>query len=504
MSESHSHAPMEMPLTRPANRWRGASACSRLVLKFWRAPRSIRTELILAQLAFLVLIISGFGGAIYGLVTHSTYLQVESDLLGAAQLLANDPHLRDEIQSLSIAQVYRRRFGPAPRDYAYFAIWDHQGRLLGGTDPLPPHATKPLDHPPPVEGRRPFFSRSHGSHLEVIVSGPHGEQIMVGRPLARENDGLRRLLLWVVFVGLLSLIVGGTGAWWLARRIAEPLERMAATAEQMTYRHLDQRIASDASSTEVTRLTRVFNQMLERLQSSFRQQNQFTADASHELRTPVSIILSQSEHSLSRPRQPEDYRNALQTCLAAANRMKRLIDDLLVLARADVGHLQLRRVPLDLVDVVRPVIALLEPMAHEHQIRITCQLLTAWIDGDASRLSQVVMNLMTNAIRYNRPGGDVFVSVFARDHKSWLVVGDTGVGITLSDQQHVFERFYRADAARTFDDNQGTGLGLSISQEIVAAHDGHLEITSQPDRGTTVTAQFPLVAGPVTGTAYPQ
>ncbi|WP_010588115.1 sensor histidine kinase [Schlesneria paludicola] len=464
----------------------------------WRASRSIRNELILAQLLFLFVIVTGFGGAIYALVSHGTYRQVESDLLGAAQLLANDPNIQHEIASLSIAQVYRRRFGPAPRDYAYFGIWDKQGRLIGGSDPLPPH-TRPLDHAPRTDGPRPFFSRTHGSHLEVIVAGPAGTQILVGRPLARENDGLRRLLFWDCAFGLLSMIVGGIGAWWLARRIAEPLEQMTNTAEQITYRHLDQRLPTESSSNEVTRLTNVFNQMLERLQLSFRQQNQFTADASHELRTPVAIILAQAEHSLSRPRNPDEYRNALQTCLDAANRMKRLIDDLLILARADLGCLQLRRNPIDLAEVVRPVIAMLEPLARERQIRISSQLLTAWVDGDATRLGQVITNLVTNAIRYNRAEGDVFVSVFARDQQCCLVVADSGLGISLADQDRVFERFYRADAARTFDDNQGTGLGLSIAQEIVTAHSGTLEISSQPDRGTTVTARFPLISGPVPG-----
>ena len=268
---------------------------------------------------------------------------------------------------------------------------------------------------------------------------------------------------------------------------------MTHTAEQISFRHLDQRLATASRSNEVTRLAMVFNTMLDRLQASFQQQVRFTADASHELRTPVAVILTQAEHSLSRPRDSAEYYAALQTCVTAAGQMKQLIDDLLILARADMGRLELRRVPLDLAEVVRGTLSILEPLAEERKIRLSSQLLTAGVDGDALRLSQVVTNLVTNAIRYNRPEGSVSVSVFMRDNRSWLVVSDSGIGIPIADQQRVFERFYRADPARTFGDNQGTGLGLSIADEIITAHGGTMDIASQPDHGTTVTLQLPAV-----------
>jgi two-component system, OmpR family, sensor kinase len=481
------------PLNRPddeAVKNTGAPLASVWRLKLW--PESIRSDLIVSQLLLLTLIVLGFGGAILWLVWQGTYRQVEADLLGAAELLAQDLRSQSEVSSLMIARTYRHRFGPAPRDHAYFAVWDQSGLQIGGSDPLPPH-TRPLSQLPPADGRRPFVSRTHGSHLEVIVRGPHGEQVLVGRPMAKENDGLRRLLVAVGLSGLLSLAAGATGAWWLARRIITPLELMTHTAEQISFRHLNQRLATASASNEVTRLATVFNTMLDRLQASFQQQVRFTADASHELRTPVAVILTQAEHSLSRPRESAEYCAALQTCVTAAVRMKRLIDDLLILARADMGRLELRRVPLDLAEVVRGALALLAPLAEERKIRLSSQLLSAGVDGDALRLSQVVTNLVTNGIRYNRPEGNVSVSVFQRDSRSWLVVADSGIGIPLSDQQHIRERFYRADPARTFDDHQGTGLGLSIADEIITAHGGTMEITSQPDHGTTVTVQLPSV-----------
>lgn len=379
--------------------------------RFW--PRTIRNDLLVSQLLLISLIVVGFGATIVWLVWHGIYRQAEADLLGAAQVLSNEMKERAHLPALTIAKAYRHRFGPAPRDHAYFAVWDTQGQLIAGSDPLPPH-TRPEPQKPPTVGPHPFFSRIHGPHLEVIISGPHGEQVLVGRPLAREIDGLRRLTFAVMGFGLLSLAAGAAGAWQLARRIVRPLEQMTHTAEQISYRHLDERLTTEATSRELIRLTTVFNTMLDRLQSSFQQQTRFTADASHELRTPVAVILTQAEHSLSRPRTADEYRIALETCAAAANRMRRLIDDLLVLARADLGRLELKRIPLDLAEVVRNTATMLEPLAAERKVRLTFQLLSAMVEGDPSRLGQVITNLVTNAIRYNRPEGDVFVSVSAR------------------------------------------------------------------------------------------
>lgn len=462
---------------------------------YWQSlfapPRSLRTELLAAQLAVLALVVLGFGGAMYALVRQGVYREAEADLLGAAQLIAQDLGSGEPTDSMQIARTYRHRFGPAPRDHAYFAIWDSHGERLGGSDPLPPHA-RPLDRPPPAEGPRPFFVRAFGEDLEVIVRGPRDEQILIGRPLAKERDRLRRVLFWLLGVGALALLLGGAAAWWLARRIVQPLERLTNTAEQISARRLDQRLQLEPTSAELTRLAAVFNRMLERLQESFAQQVRFTADASHELRTPVAVILTQAEHSLARPREGEEYRGALETCVRAARRMKRLVDDLLVLARADAGRLEMQTEPCDLAEVTRGALVWLEPLAAEKQVRMASQLQTTVVRADATQIAQVVTNLVTNAIEYNRAGGEVFVSVHARQQKAVLTVADTGIGIPAEDQARIFERFYRADKARTHRAGQGTGLGLSIVAEIIASHGGTVEVVSTSEQGTTFTVELPL------------
>jgi signal transduction histidine kinase len=179
--------------------------------------------------------------------------------------------------------------------------------------------------------------------------------------------------------------------------------------------------------------------------------------------------------------------------------MKRLVDDLLLLARADSGRLEIRQEPLDLADVVRQSLAMLEPLANEKQVRLSSQLLTTPAIGDAARLGQVVTNLVTNALQYNRPDGQVFVTVNSREGKASLVVSDTGLGIPAEDQPRLFERFFRADQARTHSEGSGTGLGLSIVAEIVAAHQGTIDVTSEFGVGTTVTVLLPIP--PVTDAA---
>ena len=456
-----------------------------------RRPRSLRVELMVSYLSLLAVVVIGFGSSIYFLVRQGIYHQAESELLASAQLIVRELHSGVTKPRLPLPQTFRHPVGPPPRDETYFAIWDRQEHQIAGSERLPPHVR--FAHPMPNrDRRRPFYPIAHDMHLDVYLHTPEGMRVMVGRPLFREFDHLRQLSLIVTVFGLISLAAGALGAWWLARRIVQPLDQMTHAAEKITAKSLDQRLELTGASTELTRLSTVFNTMLDRLQEAFQRQIRFTADASHELRTPVAVILSQAEHTLSRPRSLEDYCSALETCLRASRRMKRLVDDLLLLARADSGRLEIRQESLDLADVVRQSLAMLESLAKEKQVRLSSQLLTTPAIGDAARLGQVITNLVTNALQYNRPDGEVFVSVNTRDGKASLVVSDTGLGIPKEDQPRLFERFFRADQARTHQEGTGTGLGLSIVAEIVAAHQGTIDVTSEFGVGTTVTVLLPI------------
>ena len=459
-----------------------------------KPPGSLRSELLIGQLSVLLIVVLGFGGAIYGLMRQAIYREAESDLLGAAQLIAQD--VGDvEPSAVTIARAYRHRFGPAPRDHAYFAIWDAAGKSIAASDPLPPHVV-PLANLPPADGPRPFDARTHGGDLEVIVRGPQNSQVLVGRPLAKEGDRLHALLRNLMLGGAIALALGGVACWRLANRIVRPIEQLTDAAERISAKRLDQRLQLAPASAELHRLADVFNGMLERLQTSFEQQIRFTADASHELRTPVAVILTQTDHTLSRPRSNDEYCQALDACRRAARRMKRLVDDLLLLARADAGRLASAPERCDLAEVARATLEMLAPLARDRDVRLESQLQPTLVLGDAAQLSQVVANLVTNAIRHSPAAGQVFVSVNPRQQRALLMVADGGDGIPIEDQPRLFERFYQADKARSHQEGQGAGLGLSIVAEIVALHDGTVDVASTINRGSAFTVDFPLIPEP--------
>jgi signal transduction histidine kinase len=232
------------------------------------------------------------------------------------------------------------------------------------------------------------------------------------------------------------------------------------------------------------------NDTFDRLRAAYDRQARFTADASHELRTPLAVIRTQSDLALRRPRSAEEYRKSLEACTRAATRMSEMVDSLLLLAAADAGRLELARSPVDLATIVRDAAALLAPLAEERYVTLDLDLQSAVLPADGPRLAQVATNLLTNAIRYNRPDGRVHVTVATAEGRATLTVSDTGVGIPDADLPRLFERFYRADTARSRDTG-GSGLGLPICQGIVHAHGGTITVDSTPDQGTRVTVELP-------------
>jgi len=317
--------------------------------------------------------------------------------------------------------------------------------------------------------------------------------VLVGRQIGRERNELRRLFWWLTGTGLGVLGLGLLWSWYLSRRILVPIEQMTGTAERISASNLAERIDESGIKSELGRLAHVLNRMFGRLQASFERQVRFTADASHELRTPTAVVLAQSELALSKPRSPGEYQEALAACYRAAKRMEGLVDGLLTLARVDAGQLEIRDEPIDLRTVVESSVALLKPLADQKRVALKCDLQTAQVAGDAQRLCQVVANLVSNAITYNHEGGEVRVFLLADDRDAVLNVVDTGSGIAEGDLPRIFERFYRVDRART-GNHGGIGLGLAICQEIIHGHGGTIDVTSALGEGTTFNVRLPLRA----------
>ncbi len=467
-----------------------------------RRPWTLRAELLASHMGLVFLCILAFGGLLFAMSMHAVYRQAEADLLAAAQELVNDLQEEAAPTELRISDLYRHRLGMAPRDHAYLVLWDQHGQRISASPNVPEHV-QPARRTPPATGPHPFHTHATGRFFEVIVATPSGGQLLIGRPLAREWDTLQWLMLRILGLGALCLSGGSLVVGWLARRLSQPLMELTATAEQITSRRLHERIAPTGGSLEVVRLGEVVNGMLARLEAAFEKQTRFIADASHELRTPVTVVLSQVEHTLYRERSPEEYRQALQVCLRSSQRMKTLIDDLLLLARADAGTLVIRPQPIDLATVAAQAVELLLPLADQQGIVLQTDLASAPLTADPDRLGQVITNLVSNAIRYNRSPGRVLVQTRNAGAEILLRIEDDGIGIPLADQPRLFDRFYRVDAARTQVAESGTGLGLSLVHEIVTAHHGTIELASVPDQGTIITIHWPATFAPTTAAATP-
>ena len=244
------------------------------------------------------------------------------------------------------------------------------------------------------------------------------------------------------------------------------------------------------TESELGRLASTLNDSFDRLQQAVEKQSRFTADASHELRTPVSVVLTVPEQTLARERDGDEYRESLAAVLRAARRMKNIVDGLLVLTRADSGQVALDRVDLDVGRVVEETIELLGPLAKEHGVALEQAGPHVEIQGDRERLREVFTNLIANGIRYNRADGQVRIELAEKNGNVDVSVRDTGIGIPAQHLPHLFDRFYRVDPARSRKAG-GSGLGLAISRWVVESHGGSITVESTEGEGTTFTVSLP-------------
>jgi heavy metal sensor kinase len=343
---------------------------------------------------------------------------------------------------------------------------------------------------PPERGPgRVSISRSRGEYRELFLETPFGDRVLIGRSMKPELAAMYRLSLWLFAAGAGVLLLGLTGGWWVASRAIRPIDDISATAVKISAGDLSQRINVAEAESELGRLATVLNATFARLEAAFAQQQQFTSDAAHELRTPVSVMLTQTQTALNRERSGAEYRETLEACQRASQRMRKLIESLLELARLDAGQEQMKRLKFDLSQTAWDCVELVRPLATQRGIKIHCDLPAVDGYGDAERLTQIITNLLANAVQYNKANGEIRISATLQGSMILLAVSDTGPGITSEDLPHVFERFYRADQSRS---SGQTGLGLAISKAIVEAHGGTIEVLSQPGAGTTFTVVLPI------------
>ena len=389
--------------------------------------------------------------------------------------------------NLELPESLERRFLP-DQPGAFFAVWRSDGSLLRQIH-LPEATARPAAPEPP----RDRYFRDRGDLREIVLVTSRGSTILVGQSIASTQAELWRLKSYLEGAGGAVLALGLVGAWFIARRAIRPIEIITATAESISASDLSRRIDLSSTGRELGKLAVVLNRAFDRLQEAFERQARFTADASHELRTPLAVILTQTGAARRRERSVDDYKETIRACEAAARRMKSLVEGLLTLARDDAGDFRLERAEVDLRQIADECLDLLQPLAAERTIEIRRDLDAVRVDGDAQRLAQVVTNLATNAVLYNRPGGEVAVSLRPAGSETVLIFRDTGCGIAAENIPRIFDRFFRVDSARSSKDG-GTGLGLAITKAIVEAHGGRISCASEIGKGSAFEVRLPLRA----------
>jgi heavy metal sensor kinase len=292
----------------------------------------------------------------------------------------------------------------------------------------------------------------------------------------------------VIFLALpLLLGLAGIGGYLLATHSLAPLNWMAQQAREITGSNLNRRLEIGHAAEELTVLAASFNELLARLDQSFEAMRRFVADASHELRTPISVIRGEADVALSHDRGATEYRDSLAIVLDESRRLSRLVDDLLNLARADAGRVNLQAQDFYFNDLLAECCRSMQTLAAASEVALECHSTgDVQFRGDEALLRRLVINLLDNAIRYTPPGGQVSAELEADPAAVRIRISDTGVGIAPEAAPRVFDRFYRADKSRSRQDG-GVGLGLSIVKWIAESHNGSVELTRNPGPGTTFT-----------------
>jgi len=358
------------------------------------------------------------------------------------------------------------------------------------TAPGSPDSRRPR-RPRTTKLRRPeFFTRRIGGCLwRVGILGNEHHTVVIGVDLAEHAQHMQRVRAALLMILPAALLLIAGGAWLISQRALRPVGALARTAESITARGLHERIQVQEADAEFARLVTVFNEMMQRLERSFHQATRFSADAAHELKTPLTILQGELEQALQEAETGSRQQQVYSGLLEEVQRLKGIVRKLLLLSRADAGRLELNLQPVDLTALVEAVCEDAEILAtgltlnrdFAHGMRVL---------ADAGLLEQVLQNLMSNAVRHTPPDGEITVHLREHDSVVALTVANTGDGIAPEDRQRVFDRFWRADKSRGRHVD-GVGLGLSLSREIATAHHGRLVLEQTPPGITAFTLSLP-------------
>lgn len=461
----------------------------------------MRVKLTVYYLALLTAVLAFFGVAVYTYITRSLVTLIDTSLTATVQTIEHRLRLgdlSDEIQTrkqedeMMIAPLIVQVINEAGE------VVDEQVLLKIY------HLPVKLEELQEIKDNGLHFGSvrlASGEPLRTVTQRTRDETgrivyVRVGQSLSPLQKARRQLLVLLAIAGPGALLLGSYGGLLLANQVLNPVARLTHAAEEIEASDLSKRVPVPPQKDELSRLAGTFNRMIARLQGAFERQRQFTADASHEMRTPLAVMRGDIEIALRRERTPEEYRSVLTSNLEEIIRLSRLVEDLLMLARADADQTALRFEPVNIDELCAQVAEYLHPLAAEKRLHWSYECSTnasLTIKGDAQRLKQMLLNLLDNAIKYTPQDGEIKLSLARENNEAVLRVADTGRGIPAEDLPYIFERFFRHSRSTSDKSAQGFGLGLSIVKWIVTSHGGTISAASQAGAGTTFTVRLPLL-----------
>jgi two-component system, OmpR family, sensor kinase len=481
---------------------------------------SVRVRLTLWYSAVLALVLLALAGTMYLLLARNALRSTDINLseLADAFLTTVDAELESDTSVEGLVQASKEAIAEHRfRDDA-FVVLDADGRVVITSEDLPvdggarrefPHEVFTSESFRKLAGAGGHGARTFGNvagrrdgYRGVVRTFPVGSReftLVVLQSLHRQREAFEGIVRTFAIVIPFAVVLATAGGYFLAKKSLAPVVAMSTQAGQISASNLHDRLTIRNESDELGHLAKSFNELLDRLDASFEQQHRFMADASHELRTPVAILRGEAEVSLSREaRSQEDYRESLGIVRAEAGRLSQIVEDLFTLARADAGQYPLVKREFYLDELVAEAVHSARALAVEKEIALVCEASQECLFfGDEGLLRRMVMNLVSNAIKYTPRGGSVTVACCAAANCYELIVSDSGPGIPTELQARIFERFFRVDSARSREDGDkgGAGLGLSIARWIAEAHGGSLALTSSGAQGSVFTAFLPIYRG---------
>jgi len=476
---------------------------------------SIRFKLTLWYVLILAILLISFSSFLYFTVSESLHRDVDNKLRALAELIASEsssPHSKFSFGNIDQTLEISMNLKPVGK---FIQVLDESGRVGRKSDnlknvqlPISLNALKNAS-----KGLVTFeTSRSFGNTPLRIMTLPvvgKNHIVQVASSLEDVEDALNTLFLILMITVPFALMVASLGGQFLANKALKPVDRITQMARMITSRNLNQRIQPSKTKDEISRLAETFNEMISRLDQSFHKTKQFSSDASHELKTPLTILKGEVEVALRKERTSPEYQQILKSNLEEINRMSRIVEDLLLLSKEDVGEVKLYREEINLTQIIDEVVNQISFLAQTRKLRLEASnhQKDICVLGDPLRIRELFLNLIENSIKYTEEGGLIQITLTREDilqdgqastrpkglevQYAQVVVSDSGIGIAKEDQEKIFDRFFRVDKARSREEG-GSGLGLSICKWIAEAHGGDIQVESEIGKGSSFIVKLPL------------